>query len=333
MPGLVDAQVNGAFGTDFAEADAEELARIARELPTTGVTAVVPTFITAPIDELAATLVRYRTDRAALAGEVSLARLLPCHVEGPFIAATRRGAHREECLVDPTPERITALVEAGGEALGYITLAPEREGALDAITALVAAGVRVSVGHSDADSTTVARAADAGATLVTHLFNAQRPLHHRDPGVVGGALADDRLTLGLIVDGHHVEPEAVRLAFAAARGRVMLVTDAVSAMGMPPGEYVLGGVALTVTEGRPPLRADGAIAGAAVRLDEAIGHAVAAGIDRADAIEAATAIPARALGRPDLGHLAPGAAADLVLLGRDDLRTRAAWIAGVLHGR
>ncbi len=328
-PGFVDAQVNGAYGVDFAEADDTDLERITRRLPETGATAIVPTFITAPVDELAATLERYRRVWSS-STDSGRTRLLPCHVEGPFIAAARRGAHREECLVDPTSSAVERLVAAGGPALGYVTLAPERVGAADAIARLVGAGVRVSVGHSDADAATVQDAADRGATLVTHLYNAQSPLHHRDPGVVGAALADDRLVLGLIADGHHVAPEAVRLAFSAARGRVMLVTDAVSALGMPPGEYVLGGVALTVTPEGPPLRADGAIAGAAVGMDEVVGHAVRSGVGVAEAIEAATAVPARALGEAHLGHLRPGAAADVVLLGARDLRVRRTWIAGVL---
>ncbi len=256
-------------------------------------------------------------------------RLLPCHVEGPFLAPTRRGAHREELLVDPTPERINALIEAGGESLGYVTLAPERDGALDAIATFVAAGVRVSVGHSDADAATVSLAADAGATLVTHLFNAQSPLMPRKPGVVGAALADPRLTLGLIADLHHVEAEAIRLTFAAADGRVMLVTDNVSAFGMPPGEYELGGQTLSVTEGQPPLRADGTLAGAAVRLDDCVANAVASGASVDQAIAAVTRVPADALGLADLGHLRTGATADFVVLDAA-LRTKQAWIGGEL---
>lgn len=325
-PGFIDAQINGAYGADFASATEDEWTRIAEQLPSTGVTAMVPTFITAPIEEVSDDLRAYVRRRAAAPRGT---RLLPCHVEGPFLAPTRRGAHREELLVDPTPERINALIEAGGESLGYVTLAPERDGALDAIATFVAAGVRVSVGHSDADAATVSRAADAGATLVTHLFNAQSPLMPRSPGVVGAALADSRLTLGLIADLHHVEAEAIRLTFAAANGRVMLVTDNVSAFGMPPGEYELGGQTLSVTEGQPPLRADGTLAGAAVRLDDCVANAVASGASVDQAIGAVTRVPAQALGLTDLGHLRPGATADFVVLDAA-LRTRQAWIGGEL---
>jgi N-acetylglucosamine-6-phosphate deacetylase len=326
-PGFIDAQINGAYGADFASASEDDWTRIAELLPSTGVTAMVPTFITAPIDEVSNDLRAYAERRKAVTHRDGTTRLLPCHVEGPFLAPARRGAHREELLVDPTPDRVHALIEAGGDSLGYVTLAPEREGALEAIATFVAAGVRVSVGHSDADAATVAKAADAGATLVTHLYNAQSPLMPRSPGVVGGALADSRLTLGLIADLHHVDAAAIRLTFAAADGRVMLVTDNVSAFGMPAGEYELGGQTLSVVDGQPPLREDGTLAGAAVRLDDCVANAVASGAAVDQAIAAVTSVPARALGLDDLGHLRAGAHADFVVLG-PDLRTNQAWIQG-----
>jgi len=186
----------------------------------------------------------------------------------------------------------------------------------------------VAVGHSDATDAQVRAAADAGATLVTHLYNAQRGLGHRDPGVVGAALADRRLTAGLIVDLHHVAPTAVEVAFAAAAGRIMLVTDAIAALGMPPGTYDLAGAPTTVRAGQPPIRPDGTIAGSALRLDEAVANTVRCGVDPATALLAATRVPADALGRPDLGRLAPGLPADLVWLD-DRWRTRACWIDGV----
>lgn len=333
-PGLVDAQLNGAFGTDFADGDASAWDEILQRLPSTGVTSVVPTLITAPVPFLAERLGDVARRWPSLSRPPrGRARVLGMHLEGPFLAPRRRGAHAAEHMVDPTPERLNALLAAADGALLYVTLAPEREGALDAIHRLVSAGVRVAVGHSDATDEQVAAAVAAGATIVTHLFNAQRPLAHRDPGVVGAALADARLTVGLIVDLHHVAPTAVRVAFAAAAGRVMLVTDAMAALGMPPGTYVLGGQQTVVREGGPPVRPDGTIAGSAVRLDEAIGNAVLhCGIDPSAALVAATRTPADALGRPDLGRLRSGAPADLVWLG-PDWRTRATWIAGqLIHG-
>lgn len=325
-PGLVDAQINGAFAVDFAEASTADVRAVAERMLSTGVTAMVPTFITATVEQLVEQVTAYDVARAASNASGSATRLLPAHVEGPFLSPRRRGAHREALLVDPTREAIAPLL-ALAHALSYVTLAPERAGALEAIEAFVAAGIRVAVGHSDATDDQVRAAADAGATLVTHLFNAQSPFHHRAPGVVGAALTDPRLTLGLIVDGHHVEPTATRLTFAAAAGRIMLVTDAVAALGMPPGTYELGGEQLEVVAGGPPLRADGTIAGADSPLDANLGHAVDAGIDLVEAVRAATRTPADALGLTELGRIEPGARADLVLLG-DDLRARTTWLGG-----
>jgi N-acetylglucosamine-6-phosphate deacetylase len=325
-PGLVDAQINGAFEVDFADADAGQVRTVAERMLSTGVTAMVPTFITAPVDQLVEQVTRYDAARHDSNASGGATRLLPAHVEGPFLSPRRRGAHREELLIDPAPEAIAPLLDLG-DALAYVTLAPERVGALEAIAAFVAQGIRVSVGHSDASEAQVWAAVEAGATLVTHLYNAQSPFHHRAPGVVGAALTDGRLTVGMIVDGHHVEPAAVRLAFTAAAGRIMLVTDAVAALGMPPGTYELGGDSFEVVPGSPPLRPDGTIAGAAEPLDANLGHAVDSGIDPVDAIRAATRTPADALGLTDLGRIEPGARADLVHLG-DDLRARTTWLDG-----
>ncbi|MGH3343547.1 MAG: N-acetylglucosamine-6-phosphate deacetylase [Carbonactinosporaceae bacterium] len=329
-PGLVDLQVNGAYGVDFASVSPDQWCAVTRRLPETGVTSLVPTCITAPIDGLTAALARYREIRPLLDAARQSARTLGVHLEGPFISERFRGAHDAQLLRDPTPHRVDALLAAGaGGTLLYVTLAPERPGGIHAVHRLTAAGVRVAVGHSDAREEVVRAAVDAGATLVTHLFNGQRPMRHRDPGVVGPALVDQRLTCGLIVDLHHVFPTAIRLAFAAARGRIALVTDAVAAMGMPPGRYVLAGDVVEVGPGTPPRRPDGAFAGSVLRMDEAVARSVACGVSLTEALDAATLVPADAVGRADLGRLAPGALADLVWLS-DELRARATWIGGDL---
>ena len=220
-PGLIDLQVNGCFGIDFADAAVDGWNLAARRLAETGVTAFLPTLITAPLEELVAGLRR----SAAVDGHG--ARVLGVHVEGPFLAPSRRGAHDADLFCDPTPERIDALLEPG--TLALLTLAPERAGALEAVERLAGAGVVVSVGHSDATADVVMAAADAGARMVTHLFNAQRGIHHREPGVAGAGLADGRLVCGLILDGHHVADAVACIAFAAAAGRIALVTDAIAA--------------------------------------------------------------------------------------------------------
>jgi N-acetylglucosamine-6-phosphate deacetylase len=321
-PGLVDLQVNGFFGHDMVDAGETGWREVVTRLPETGVTSFLPTFITAPVATQAEAL---RRTRDLLPKLPPGTRVLGVHLEGPFLSEKRKGAHNAAHLTDPTPEAVETLLETG--LVKLVTLAPERNGALAAIRRLTDAGVLVSVGHSDATAAQTAAAADAGARKVTHIFNAQSGVHHRDPGVAVQALIDDRLHPGLILDLHHVGPEAARLVFRAAAGRVVLVTDAASAAGMPPGTYELGGEPITMPEQGPPLRADGTIAGSGLRLDEAVGNAIGLGLDPAAAVDAATRVPADLIGRPDLGRIAPGAAADLVWLGPDH-RARTTWING-----
>jgi N-acetylglucosamine-6-phosphate deacetylase len=327
--GMVDLQVNGAYGVDLVAASTAQWELVARRLASTGVTAFLPTFITAAVQDLIGALVRTATARAALNGTAA-ARILGAHLEGPFLSPVQAGAHDQALMLDPTPARLDALLagEEDRDVLRLVTLAPERPHALDAIRRLTAAGVVVSVGHSDATGAQTAAAADAGARLVTHLFNAQRGLGHREPGVAGHALSDERYTLGLIADLEHVDPEIVHVVFRAAGARVALVTDSIAAAGMPLGRYELGGTEVIVEPGdRLPRRADGTIAGSVLRLDEAVRNVVEVGIEPELALLAATRVPADALGRTDLGQIAPGARADLVWWD-DDLVPRRVWIGG-----
>jgi len=325
VPGLVDLQVNGYYGVDLADCDPEGWALVARRLPETGTTAFLPTFITAPVPTLATELrSAAKTAEAVTAG----ARVLGVHLEGPFLSPARAGAHRRDWIVAPSPGAVTELLDAGRGLLRLMTLAPEADGALAAIGMLTAAGVVVSMGHSDATAAEVAAGADAGARMVTHLFNAQLGLHHREPGVVGQALTDQRLTSGLIVDLSHVSAAACAIAFAAAPGRICLITDAAACAGMPPGRYLLGGQPVDLPPGGgAPVRPGGTLAGSALRMDLAVSNAVAVGLGLPEAVAAASRIPADLIGRPDLGRLAAGAAADLAWLG-DDLRARATWVSG-----
>jgi N-acetylglucosamine-6-phosphate deacetylase len=325
VPGLVDLQVNGYYGTDLADCDPDGWALVAGRLPETGTTAFLPTFITAPVATLATTL---RSAQKVAEAVTAGARVLGVHLEGPFLSPARAGAHRQDWIVPPSPGAVAELMAAGRGLLRLVTLAPEADGALAAVAALTAAGVEVSVGHSDATAAQVAAAAAAGARMVTHLFNAQRGLHHREPGVVGQALTDPRLTSGLIVDLSHVSAAACAIAFAAAPGRICLVTDAAACAGMPPGRYLLGGQPVELPPGGgAPVRPSGTLAGSALRMDQAVANAITVGLGLAEAVAAATRIPADLIGRPDLGRLAAGAAADLAWLG-GDLRTRATWVGG-----
>lgn len=329
VPGFVDLQVNGYFGIELAAADFADWLTIARRLVETGTTAFMPTFITSPLDDMANALRRAAEFHGKLADGSQGARVLGVHAEGPFISPRRPGAHNTDWIVNPDPGAVGTLLAAGGGSLRMVTLAPERDGALAAIKQLTAAGVLVSVGHSDATAQQVSAAARCGAAMVTHLFNAQRPMHHREPGVVGQALADSRLTSSLIADLHHVSGQVAAIAFAAAPGRICLITDAAACAGMPPGGYVLGGEPIELAEGdgTPPKRSDGTIAGSALRMDSAVANVVATGVGLAEAVAAGTRIPADLIGRPDLGRIAPSAAADLTWLS-DDLRTIATWVGG-----
>jgi N-acetylglucosamine-6-phosphate deacetylase len=327
-PGLVDLQVNGAVGVDFAEVDAAGMRAVAQALPRTGVTRFLPTLITAPVP------VVLRQARAVLAASAALpegvgARPLGVHLEGPFLSPERAGVHDPSLMVEPEAARIDELLsdEALRRALRMVTLAPERPGGVEAVRRLVDAGVLVAVGHSDATGEQTRVAADAGARMITHLFNAQRPLGHREPGVPGVALVDDRFTLGLIADLAHVGPDVCRLVFNAAGHRVALVTDAVAAAGMPPGRYQLGGADVLLTDEGVPRSPEGTIAGSALTLDRAVRNIVSVGVDEATALASATIVPAEAIGEPRLGRLAPGAVADLVWWS-DDLEPRKVWVDG-----
>ncbi len=190
-PGLIDVQLNGAFGVDLVDAELQDWDRVVRRLPSTGVTGFLATFISAPTGDLIAAMARAAAARTACQGRPG-ARILGVHLEGPFLSPRRRGAHDAAHLIDPTADQVDRLLDAGAGILSMLTLAPEREGALEATKRLAGAGVLVSVGHSDAVAEQVSAAVDAGARMVTHVFNAQRGLHHREPGVAGQALAAPR---------------------------------------------------------------------------------------------------------------------------------------------
>jgi N-acetylglucosamine-6-phosphate deacetylase len=325
-PGLVDLQLNGAFGHDLATAGTAGWSEVLARMPEVGVTGVVPTFVTAPFDTLLRNL---REPPVGLGGDRS-ARCLGLHLEGPYLSPRRAGAHRVDLLREPTVNEVDALLAAGGDRLRYVTLAPELPGALAAIERFVAAGVHVAVGHSDATDDQVVAAADAGASLVTHLYNAQRPFTHRDPGVVGAALTEPRLTVGLIADLEHVAATALRVAYAAAGDRIVLVSDATLALGVDPGRYEFaGGPVEVASTGAPPRRDDGTLAGSALGLDQAVRNVIGCGVDPAAALVAASTRPADAIGTSQVGRLSTGAHADLVWFG-DDFDLRATWVGGQL---
>lgn len=310
-PGFIDLQINGGHGLDLAT-EPESMWELARLLPRHGVTAFLPTIVSsAP-----AVTDRALTALAARPAGHRGAEPLGLHFEGPMLNPDRVGAHDPANLVPADVEVVADWTRARGVAL--VTLAPELPQATNVIGRLAANGVTVAVGHTAATAAEATAAFDAAASLVTHLFNAMTPMAHRAPGLVGAALADDRVTVGLIVDGVHVDPMVVKVAWRAkGPERVVLVTDAVSAMGLDPGQYRLGSRAITtdVTSVRTD---DGVLAGSVLAMDRAVMNTVEfVGCTLAEAVAAASTNPAALIGASDRGHLRPGAIADVLLLEPD----------------
>lgn len=329
-PGLLDLQNNGSFGADFATATSQQWAAVLSGLASRGVTGVEPTIITAPLAELNGAFDRIHRAQQRHADQ-PVCRILGAHLEGPFISERRKGAHRAECMLDPTAAALDMLLDhpATAAVLRTVTLAPERAHALQAIRRLTGQGIVVSVGHSDASADQVWAAADAGATMTTHIFNAQRPMGHRDPGVVGAVLADDRYFIGTIIDGQHIHPSVARVVYNAAPGRTVGVTDAIVTAGLPNRTPLsFGGQPVANDDTGLGRREDGTIAGAGIVLDEGVRRMIAAGLDPATVLASCTEVAARSLGRTDIGHLVPGAVADLVAWD-EHWQPRRVWVGGM----
>ncbi len=307
-PGFIDLQINGGHGLDLTT-EPTSMWALGELLARHGVTAFLPTIISSPpaVTDRAMAALRVRpTDHRG-------AEPLGLHFEGPMLNPDRAGAHDAGNLVAPGPGLVTGWSRANGVAL--VTLAPELPGAAAVIERLIANGVTVSVGHSAATATEAAAAFDAGASMVTHLFNAMTPMGHRAPGLIGAALADHRVTVGLIADGVHVDPLVVKVAWRAkGPERVALVTDSVAAMGRGPGRHRLGDQTI-IADTTGVRTTGGVLAGSALTMDRAVVNTVEfTGCTPADAVTAASATPAAAIGLSDRGHLGPGAVADVVLL-------------------
>jgi N-acetylglucosamine-6-phosphate deacetylase len=316
-PGFVDLQVNGFGGVDFLSADGDGYRRAASALARTGVTAFQPTFITAPEDELEAAL-------HELPAEEGTPRILGAHLEGPFIAADRLGTHPSESRRDPDAALLERLLAAGRVA--HVTLAPELPGAIELVDLLRSRGVTVSFGHSSATADEARRGFAHGARTVTHLFNAMRPFEPREPGLAGAALVCPEVLVQVILDGVHLADDTARLVWQAAPGRVALVSDAIAAAGVGDGRYRIGGIPVEVRDGIAR-RDDGVLAGSTLTMIEAVRNLADLGIPLADAVGAATAVPAQVLGLPELGRLELGAQADLLVLD-DNLEIERVCVGG-----
>uniref|UniRef100_A0A942SX74 N-acetylglucosamine-6-phosphate deacetylase n=1 Tax=Neobacillus citreus TaxID=2833578 RepID=A0A942SX74_9BACI len=319
-PGFID--LHGHGGATVAYEDESFGAALAMHRAH-GTTRSVLSLVANPVDVLATSLDRIR---AVMAADPLV---LGAHLEGPFLSPHNKGAHNESFLVDPTPSAVSALLEAGAGVVRQVTIAPELPGAVPAIERFVDAGVVAAVGHTVCSYEQARAAFDAGATLLTHVCNAMPGLHHRAPGPIAAATGDDRVTLELILDAVHVHPAVARVLMDAASGRVALITDAMGAAGAPDGDYALGSLAVTVTDGVAHVAGTDTIAGSTLTQDVALRNAVLlAGRSLPEAVAALTSVPAAALGLGDrLGRLAPGYAADLVALS-PELDVRRVWAAG-----
>ena len=311
VPGYVDAHVHGGGGASFDPGDPVTAAEVARCHLAAGTTTMVASLVT---DEA-------RGLRRSVAALVPLAAdgvLAGIHLEGPWLSTSYAGAHRRDLLCQPSPAEVDGLLEAAQGHLRVVTLAPELPGGLDAVRRLSGAGVTVAVGHTDATYAETWAALDAGATAGTHLFNAMRGLHHREPGPVAALLEHPDAFVELIADGVHLHPAVLALAAGRKPQHTVLVTDAMAAAGAGDGDYRLGSMDVRVRDGVARLAQGGAIAGSTLTMAAAVRFAVhAAGVSLADAVHAATAAPAAQLGLSGVGSLAPGHRADLLVLDAD----------------
>ena len=325
-PGFIDIHIHGSSGHDVMEGTLDAVQAVAVSVFEHGTTSFVPTTMSAPPDVLkqsfaglSAVLASWRTSGNLMAAPLGI------HLEGPFINAERRGAHPQGYLQSPSLLLLQQYLDAAGEYARILTLAPELPGAMELLQHAAARGLRVALGHSAASYEQAQQAIDAGATHGVHVFNAMRPFNHRDPGILGAILTDDRVSAEVIADGVHVSPPALRL-LARAKGaeRTLLVTDAVSATGMCPGQYTLGGTEILLGDdprtGLPCCRTrEGVLAGSVLTQDRAVRNMVAmAGVTLQDAVRMASYNPARLLGiEARKGVLREGADADLVILHPD----------------
>jgi N-acetylglucosamine-6-phosphate deacetylase len=322
-PGFIDLQVNGYAGHDAA-AGSDAIAAVSAALPSTGVTAFLPTLISAPVQTGAEFVAAVR------AAQAPGARVLGAHVEGPFLNPSFRGAHLRACLAEPRPDQVDVIAAARPR---LVTLAPELPGGLEAVARLHRAGIVVSAGHTGADFETGRRAIAAGVRFGTHLYNAMPPVHHRRPGIALALLLDPRVTVGLIADGEHVHPGVCeQLVRAAGLTRIALTTDQTAAAGEAPGTYQLSGRPV-LSDGVVVRLEDGTLAGSAARMGDLVRlMANLPGMNASRAIGLASTVPARVLGERSLGRIRTGACADMVILD-SELQVRLTMVGGVVKFR
>jgi len=329
IPGFVDVHLHGAGGHDVMEGDETALSTIASRLAAFGTTSLLATTVTAAVDDTCRAIegisryisTQYQTDQAR-------AEILGIHFEGPFLSKERRGVHPKEFLQLPSAELLQRFLQAASGNARILTIAPELLGATPCIDAARSLGMVVSIGHTDATYEQARAAVAHGAHHATHVYNAMRPFNHRDPGVIGAVLTTPEVTAELIADGVHVDEIAMKVLLQAkGASGVILISDGISATGMPDGKYMLGGLEVTVSGG-VCRSAEGRLAGSTLTLDRALRNIVKLGIPLADAVKMLTLNPATLLGIEfKKGALRTGADADIVLL-NEGLEIVKVWARG-----
>ena len=322
LPGLVDVHTHGRAGLDFSKIIEEDLEKLLSFYGKCGVTGVLATTMTnepSEVEESLRVLGAYinrqkAKEPAGVTGSSAhCAKLLGIHMEGPFLGKEKKGAHDKNYLQHPDWTQFEKWQQLSGGNIRLITIDPTLNGAEEFIKKCVASGVKVSLGHTACNYETATRAQKLGADHVTHTFNAMNPLHHREPGLVGAALDTDMYT-ELICDGIHVHPALVRMLFAAHPDKVVLVSDSIPAAGMPDGEYVSGGLTVTVKDGKAVL-ADGTIAGSTSSLFDAMVNAIKFGVPAEAAVNSATCLAAKSIGMEDAaGSIAVGRTAEFLVV-------------------
>lgn len=312
VPGFIELQINGGFGMDFTYSP-HSIWDVAQKMPRFGVTSFLPTIITSPLETIAtAQDIVMKNPGNDFCGALPLG----LHVEGPFLNPLKKGTHSEELILEPSLERIQNWTVENGIKL--VTLAPERPNALQVIRELVNRGIVVSAGHSNATYEQALQGFEAGITYGTHIFNAQSPLHHRNPGLVGALLSKPTIPVGIVPDGIHVHPAAVDIVWQLKGSEYLtLVTDAVVGLGMPPGNYMFGDFEVVVDE-KIAKKPDGTISGSILGEDKALRNLIEfTGCSLEQALPTLTSTPARVLGLPDRGKIQAGYKADLLVLNND----------------
>ena len=312
VPGFIDVHIHGAGGSDVMDATPQALKNISHQMVRYGVTGFVATTLTSTPKDLAKAVDAVR----AFQDDGRGAQLLGLHLEGPYIDPDHRGAQPPDRIRPMDRAEMEDLLARGRDFIRIMTVAPEMPGALDGIAWLVEQGVRVNIGHTGCTLDVAERAADLGADGITHLFNAMPGLHHRNPGPVGLALSDSRMFVEIIADGVHINPHVVRMVYQAAEGRVMAITDGISAVGLPPGKHHLGELIVQVDE-RAVRLPSGTLAGSKLTLDQAYRNLLQWGVGEASIVRSLSETPWARLGFGGRGHLAPGLPADLVVLNEE----------------